>query len=312
MGKISIAVFGVVLFLMIALVGYASCPEEKQPQIGHTFKGTALYSGSVLASKAVTATIGDNEVSTTTDSNGNYQIVAVKCGTTGSDTIYFTVCTRSAGSETFSAASKTELNLTISSACPTTTTEEVTGGGGGGAAAGGAITPTTPVIPTTPSLDLDAQSDFSTEKGYAVEQGQGEKATFSVGGTKYAAEVTAVAADSITVTIGAKSEVLKVGGSAEFDVDGDGANDISVTLKSIKAGKAELIYKLLGKAAEEAKEEIPAEKKEEKKAEEVVEEEVKEKDLTWLWWVIAGIVIIAVIIYFSRGKKADIGTKDKK
>jgi len=136
MKKLYISTF--LSFLIVIALAYADCPEGTMPQLGHTFKGLATYSGSALASKTVTVTVGSNEVTTTTDSDGNYQVVAVKCGSAGSNTVSFTVCTRGA-SETFnySAGAKTPLNLTISSACPAAAAPS--GGGGGGAGGGGGV-----------------------------------------------------------------------------------------------------------------------------------------------------------------------------
>jgi len=226
----------VIVSLLSFFVTAVSCGVGG-PDIGITFDGYAKYSGSVLDGKTVTATTDDESVSATTESNGFYRLVVTRCSGSG-DTVSFTVCTRSAAeSGTYSEGATTSLNLTISSACPTTTTSSGGGGGGGSSGSGGAGG-----AAVAAETNLDGKSDFTTT-GATVKQTQGDTVTFTVGGTEYTAEVTKLKDDSITIDVAGKTAVLVIGAWATFDVDGDGTDDLTVTLKGIDGGRAEVVYK---------------------------------------------------------------------
>ena len=207
------------------------------PDTGSTFYGYAISSsGGVLAGKTVTAATDDDSISVTTDSNGYYYITIGKCSGS-SDTVTFTVCTRSAGTGTYSEGQTAgkELNLTALSACPTPTTTSP-GGGGGTPSGGVTITP-------TEAVGLDAEPDFLTDKGHTATQSQGDTTSFTVSGGVYTIELTTLKDDSVTITIGDESKVLNIGDSVRFDVNGDGINDISATLVGIAGGRAEITYR---------------------------------------------------------------------
>lgn len=236
----------IILFSVFAFIVTSVTLEEKcgtsLPTYPHTFQGYADYGGSVLTTQTVTATLDGVEWSTTTDSDGFYNIKVARCGNSSATAITFTVCTRTASeTATFSEnAVNTSANLTISSACPTTTTTTTSGGGGGGGgggAGGGGV-----AVPS--ETNLDAKPTFTTV-GHTIKQTQGDTATFTIKGKKYTAKLTKLKADSVTITINGQSKLLKIGETAEFDVDGDGVNDISVTLAGIEGGRAQVVYKAL-------------------------------------------------------------------
>lgn len=140
---LKIGVIYVIILSLVSFIVVAICPGEVIPDTPHSFRGYAKYSSSVLTSKTVIATLGGIAFSTTTDSNGYYELDAFRCNSTPTS-ITFTVCTRTA-SETATFASSTgtptQQNLTITSACPTDDS-----GGGGGGGGGGAATVVTPII----------------------------------------------------------------------------------------------------------------------------------------------------------------------
>ena len=166
-------------------------------------------------------------------------------GNTG-EVINFLVCTvNTTQSYNYEAGGHTNLDLSISSACPTTTTTTPTGGGGsGGAGSGGGGGAAVVTV-----INLDLKADFSKDAGYTAIQTQGNTVTFTVAGTKYTAKLTTLRDDSVTITIGDQSKTIKIGGSAEFDVNQDGVIDVYVMLKSISGGKAEIVYKSLTKTS---------------------------------------------------------------
>ncbi len=132
-------VFLISIVFSATLVAAIDCGIST-PDIPHEFQGYAKYSGSVLASKTVTATLDGNAFSVTTDSSGYYKLLQVeKCSDSAVTAITFTVCTRAAETASFSSgAFNTSANLTISSACPTGAVTPPSGGGGGGGGGGGA------------------------------------------------------------------------------------------------------------------------------------------------------------------------------
>lgn len=293
-----------VIFFLTAFIVTSITLNEKCggsiPKIGHTFQGYAKYGSSIKASQTVTATLDGVDFSTTSDSSGfYYNLTPSKCGNSTATTITFTVCTRTA-SETanFSeGAVNTNFNLTISSDCPAAAAAAGGGGGGGGAAAGGGGGAAVPSV-----VNLNIKADFATT-GTTLRQTQGDKAKFTVEGVQYTAELTKLTSDSITITVAGQSTVLKIGDSAEFDVNRDGVNDISVKLIKIEGGRAEILYKLLVKAEEKPAEEKPPEVKEEEEVKPPAEI-ITPPSKAWIGWLVVGVVVvIGLVVYFVVAKK---------
>lgn len=274
---------------------------ESVPTSPQIFQGYALYGGSSQGSQSVTATLDGVDFSATTNSDGFYSVGVSRCGNSTSTSISFTVCSRSA-SETASFSSSTSvptnLNLTISSACPTTSTTTTTGGGGSTSSGGGGGG-----VAETSIVSLDSKPDFATS-GTVLNQTQGNQATFKIDGTSYTAELKTLASDSATITVGAKTSTLKVGETALFDVDGDGSNDISITLESIIGGSAELRYKLLARPAKPA-EQKPTESKPTTPAtpSEPGQEVIPPKRSSVGWMIAIGIVVVGIVAFFIVRKK---------
>ncbi|MBS3117726.1 hypothetical protein J4430_02500 [Candidatus Woesearchaeota archaeon] len=140
------------------------------------------------------------------------------------------------------------------------------GGGGGGGGSGGSA--------TTPSFDVDfSKVDVTT--GQSVSQAtlqiaQGSSRTFSFDGqTTHKMTVTSVTSDEVVVRIESDPiEVsLMVGESKRVDINGDGVDDLEVTLDSIENGVANITTKKLEEGAKVVVEE------ERKAAEEAAMEE---------------------------------------
>jgi len=107
-----------------------------------------------------------------------------------------------------------------------------------------------------------------------------------------------------TVTIIIESEpievTLEIGETKQVDVDGDGVNDISITLNDIVDGLVDLTTKRLTPlpVKEVHAEEVPSE---EAPVEEVVPEVGPSK--AWLWILITVILAVIITSYFYMQKK---------
>lgn len=197
--------------------------------------------------------------------------------------------TDNVGNDATSSASTFTVNYETS-----TTTGGGSGGGGGAAA--------------TVSFDVD----FSTTTTANVKAQQGIIRTFSFdGSTKHTITFNEVSSTSATVTIASTpvKVTLNVGQTKEVDVNGDKVNDMSVKLKSVVNGLADV---------EMAKIEAGAMKvvEEEKKASgvasgegakptttrETAPEPVKRSNVG-LWITLLVIVVVVVVGYLSYRKK---------
>ena len=257
------------------------------------FNGTVKTSSTADASVGVVVAWQNTGPSSYNGYSGSYTVVnAGRYGDQGymsitgdtGDTITFTICTRTAAeTATFVDGGHTDLDLSTSEACPSG------GGGGGGGGAG---------IPSV--INLEASAGFRTSVGAVVATTQGTKLTFIVDGATYTITISNLYDDRVVITIGGITSTLYILGKQQFDVNGDGVNDIEIALNDITGGKATFTMK--GLAAPPA-EEKPAEEK----PKEIPEEKppvVKVKAPAWIGWLIAGlIVIIGLLIYLTITKK---------
>ena len=182
--------------------------------------------------------------------------------------------------------SSTSKTFSVSSA----TTGGAGAGGGGGGGAG-----TTPENPVTVQQGerVDAGTLSATETFTSVAK-EGT-VTFTVAGGSHSAKVLDVTTDSITIEVSSTPQqlTLTTGETKEVDLTDDGKNDLSVTLKSITNGKADLVFKSLEVIAPPAGGEKPG----------VVTGEAAKPSYTWLWVVLIVIVIVLVIWYLGRKKQ---------
>ena len=121
--------------------------------------------------------------------------------------------------------------------------------------------------------------DISQEAG-TTGLSTGQSTTFRYGTLDHIIKVDSITLDSATITVDSVSATIPSGGSKEFDLTGDGTNDIKVTLNKIMLNRADISVEKLAGATTEAPE--------------VVEEQAR--SLTWLWVVLI-LIVLAVIVY---------------
>jgi len=163
--------------------------------------------------------------------------------------------------------------------------------GAGGAAGGAAVV----------SFDID----FTTANEGTLKAQQGRVKSFSFDGvTKHTVTFMEVTGTSATLKIESTpvTVTLNVKDTKNVDVNGDGANDMSVVLNSIVNGVADVTIKKIEEGAAKIV-------KEEEGARGVTEEQQEVtpvgegKGTTWLWILIAVIVIAGLAYYFFNKKK---------
>ncbi len=148
-----------------------------------------------------------------------------------------------------------------------------------------------------------AKTDISTVGKYSGVIGgkQGESKTFTIdGATAHTIEFIEVTLTSAKLRISSEPVeiTLDVGKSMNVDLDGDGADDVKVTLTSIEDGLAKVDITNLAKQAEA----------EEGPAEEAPAEEVEGKSNVGLWiTILVIIIVIGVGYYLLKGRKSKKG-----
>jgi len=168
--------------------------------------------------------------------------------------------------------------------------------GGGGGSSGGSGSSSNPVtVEKGASADAGALSTTETFTSIAKEG----TVKFNVVGSSHSVKVLDITETSVTIEVAStpKQLTLNIGETKEVDVNDDTKNDMSVTLKSITDGKADLVFKIIEAVA-------PGEETGEQPKEEgiVTGEETESSSTTWLWILIV-IVAILVIWYFTKKKQ---------
>jgi len=150
-----------------------------------------------------------------------------------------------------------------------------------------------------------ADVDLSTQEETTIKEKQGTISTFTLDGTTiHTIKIKTVDEVAGTVTIEISSDpitiTLKIGETKEVDVDGDGTNDISLTLNKITSGVADITTKKLTPLPTEKPTEEVAPT--EKPAEEITPTpEAASK--TWLWILIIVIIVVIGVGYWFMKKK---------
>ena len=162
----------------------------------------------------------------------------------------------------------------------------------GNAAGGGGTTVTGKTYSTT-------SDQLAT--GYTKSVSANDQIKFTIETESHSVKATSVSATSVTITVAStpQTATLATGETKKFDLDGDGLNDLSVTLNSITSGKADLTLKTIEKAVaeqEKAEEEAAAE-------EAATEEAAAKAKTTWIWIVIIIVIIVVVVGYFLMKKR---------
>ncbi len=152
-----------------------------------------------------------------------------------------------------------------------------------------------------------AKVDISTTEKYTGLIGgkQGESKTFTVDGTTpHTIEFIEITLTSATLKISSEPVeiTLDVGKSMNVDLDGDGTDDVKVTLTSIEDGLAKVDVTNLAKQAEVEKGVVVEE--------ETPTEEVEGKGNVGLWITILVIIIVIGVGYYllksRKGKKGEV------
>jgi len=160
------------------------------------------------------------------------------------------------------------------------------GGGGGGSAGSSADNPVT--VSEGVTTELGALSTSDTYTSIPASGG----ISFSISGQSHTAKVLTVTTTSATIEFASTpSQVtLNVGETKEVDLNDNGKMDLSVMLKSITNGKADLVFKMITEVTETPTTTEPT-----------VEPPTTEKSSsTWVWILVIIVVVVLLIWYFSK------------
>ena len=127
----------------------------------------------------------------------------------------------------------------FSSAVTISSTSTAAAGGGGGAAAG------------VSSKSVDLKSKFAAADTYQSTFSKDDKAVYEFAGENHSIKVVQVTNTTVTLTIASTpyNITLSIGETKNIDLDGDGTNDLAITLNSISNLVANLTFKSLVPAA---------------------------------------------------------------
>jgi hypothetical protein len=182
------------------------------------------------------------------------------------------------------------------------------GGGSGSSGGGGTGTETTS---GESEFDLDL-SGTVVEATLSAKQGVIKTFSFD-GATKHTITFKEVGTDKVVLEIASDPVTveLSVGETKEVDVNGDGINDVSITLNSIENEKADITVKKLEEGAKIVKGEEEETRgvggetapEVEPSGEEPVAAEPEAKSKAWVWILVLVVVVIGVVAYFVMRKK---------
>ena len=207
---------------------------------------------------------------------------------TGTDTneagTYTVACTAVDNvGRTGDATSKT---FSVSYAAGTSGTGGGGGSGGGGSAGSSASNPVVVQAGLTSELGT-----LSTSDTFATIPASGGL-SFSVNNEAHTAKVLTVTSTSVTIEFASTPDkvTLNVGETKEVDLNDNGKIDLSVMLKSITSGKADLVFKAIPEVVEQPPAPV------------IPPTEEAKSNLTWLWILIV-LVVIGLVWYFVKKKQ---------
>ncbi|MEK6974415.1 MAG: hypothetical protein AABW41_04240 [Nanoarchaeota archaeon] len=158
--------------------------------------------------------------------------------------------------------------------------------------------------------------DFNIANKYLINQEKNQEVNFKVNNEDHSVKITDVSADTVTIIIKSEPQYsnLKVGESKEFDTDGDGTNDLKVTLLGIENGKARVVYENLlaesiASAAENLTEITPTETTTAPETPETTPSENSETPKgpgffkLYLKYIISGLIILVLLILVIKYRK---------
>ena len=141
-----------------------------------------------------------------------------------------------------------------------------------------------------------------------ITKSEGQSSTFSLDGkVSHTLKFKTVTSGSATIVIQSDpiEVTLNVGETKEVDVDGDGTNDLEVTLESVSSGAAKVTLKKIAETTAETAAAEPTTPTGEETTATPTEPETSEgkTSLVWLWVVIVVIIVIAIVVAFQNKKK---------
>jgi hypothetical protein len=90
---------------------------------------------------------------------------------------------------------------------------------------------------------------FGNGTNVSVSAAKDDVMEFDVDGKKYEVKVKSLSDFAVLLSIGENDIVIGLGESKGVDLDGDGFDDVSITLEKVKSGKAEMAVEQLRKPA---------------------------------------------------------------
>ncbi len=157
-------------------------------------------------------------------------------------------------------------------------------GGGGGGGGGGIPPEVTPEQPTEIDYSLGSLGGAGGAGG-GLNASENETFSFILNGTLHTGRITEITEDSVTLYIWSEpiKVTLEINETKQIDVNGNGYNDLNITLKGISGGKADLLFK-------EIQEVIPS-----TPPSTTPPAPEAKKPFPWLW-IIIGVVVVALVI----------------
>ncbi len=185
----------------------------------------------------------------------------------------------------------------------TSTTSGGTSGGSSGGDSGGA------------EAEVKVDHNLAKEADATIEvaKKEGQSTTISLDSkTSHTVKFKKVTSSSVTLVIESDpvEVTLSVGESKQLDLDGDGSNELEVTLESISGGAAKVVMKKIAQTAVEKvapapSETTPSETTPSETTPTTGGEAVKKESssLTWLWVLIIVVIIVAIVVVIIKKKK---------
>jgi hypothetical protein len=273
----------------VELVDPVDTSIDVRASIKYTCKGTDTESGVDTYVTTITKPSGNTAVQSTTVANTEVTFTGDDTNEAGSYDVDCTL-TDNVGNAISTSSSFTALFTTGSSGS--------SGGGGGGSAA-------------TVSFDVDFSEATTTEA--AMQVAEGSTRTFSFdGATTHTLKVDSVSDTSATITISSDPQTfeMNVGETLGVDINGDGLDDLEVTLKSIDNGVVDLTIVKVEEGAEiVAEEEIAAAAEEAgtttpEPVDEVAPTPTEAKGYgTTITIIVILLVVVLLIVYYFMQKK---------
>jgi hypothetical protein len=249
------ALFSAVMFIIVF-----SFSVYAQPQLPSILYGKASINGrdapvgSVLTAKVNGLVKG----SFTLTSEGYYDQINVDQANPG-DEIEFYLQTPSMSNTlkaeetgTWASGKVTELNLTFSGdEIPKTSGSDGSGGGSGGGGSGGGSSsgtgeePEEPEAPSEPEIQgniYNLDGDFAESNEASVTLSRGDEVTFDLKGETQSIKAKSLSEFGILLTINVADEIVDLEETRNFDLNGDGIEDISVSLTKVEDNQAHLTF----------------------------------------------------------------------